>query len=199
MLAGKSYCAFKPEKDTRQQNTFITTIRGVIAINYTMVSTLSDLSIDADIIVIDEAQFFGPDLVPFCQSAKDRGKVVIVSGLDMDYNRNPFGQMGDLMAIADTVTKLSAVCACGKDASYTKKISGDKLRQIEIGDQCYIPCCVNCYLLDTSTPNIMQFRSDLRFSKELQVHEKTANVISEWLNKNGFKEASLALDCQFDL
>lgn len=63
----------------------------------------------------------------------------------MDFNRVPFGYMGSLMAIADSVTKLTAVCACGRDAIYTKKISGDKTRQVEIGDHYYVPCCAECY------------------------------------------------------
>jgi len=144
VIAGKSFCAFKPETDTRKQKTSISTIRGSIDLMLIPVSTLSKVP-DVDVIVLDEAQFFGEEVTSFCQQAKDLGKVVLISGLDMDHNRKPFGNMGDLMCIADSVCKLTAVCSCGHDAVYTKKISGDKSRQIEIGDQCYIPCCTECY------------------------------------------------------
>lgn len=146
--AQKAYYAVKPERDNRKQNTSITTIRGTIAMDFEPVAMLTGVPAEADIVVLDEAQFFGEELVSFCQYAKDQGKVVLVSGLDMDHNRKPFGNMGNLMAIADTVTKLAAVCSCGQDAIYTKKVSGDKTRQIEIGDQCYAPCCAECYLAD---------------------------------------------------
>jgi thymidine kinase len=144
-FAKKTYYAVKPEQDTRKQNTSITTIRGTIAMDFEPVAMLAGFPKEADIVVLDEAQFFHQELVSFCQYAKDLGKIVLVSGLDMDFNRKPFGHMGQLMAIADTVTKLTAVCACGNDATYTKKISGDKTRQIEVGDHCYIPSCAECY------------------------------------------------------
>ena len=144
-LAGKRFCAFKPETDTRQQKTSISTIRGEIDLCPMPVSKLTYIPQHVEVIVLDEAQFFNEEVVSFCQEAKDQGKVVLVSGLDMDHNRKPFGFMGDLMCIADSVTKLTAVCPCGKDAVYTKKIDGDKAQLIEIGDQCYLPYCAECY------------------------------------------------------
>lgn len=143
--AKKTYYAVKPERDTRKQNTSITTIRGTIAMDFEPVTMLTGIPKGADIVVLDEAQFFGEEVVSFCQYAKDKGMAVLISGLDMDYNRKPFGYMPQLMAIADSVTKLTAVCACGQDAVYTKKVGGDRTRQVEIGDQCYIPCCADCY------------------------------------------------------
>lgn len=143
--AKKTYYAVKPERDSRKQNTSITTIRGTIAMDFEPVAMLTGIPKGADIVVLDEAQFFGEEVVSFCQYAKDKGMAVLISGLDMDYNRKPFGYMPQLMAIADSVTKLTAVCACGQDAVYTKKVGGDRTRQVEVGDQCYIPCCADCY------------------------------------------------------
>ncbi|HQA60456.1 MAG TPA: hypothetical protein PK768_05490 [Tepidanaerobacteraceae bacterium] len=148
VLAGKKFRAFKPGKDTRQQRTSISTIRGEIDLSPTPVASLAELAglpTEIEVVALDEAQFFGEEVVAFCQHAKDQGKTVLVSGLDMDFNRKPFGHMGELMAIADSVTKMTAICGCGNDAAYTKKISGDKSQQVEIGDQCYIPCCARCY------------------------------------------------------
>lgn len=103
LIAQKQYRAFKPKADTRHQSTSISTIRSEIDLSPKPVETLTEMP-NVDVIVLDEAQFFGEEIISFCQEAKDQGKMVLVSGLDMDHNRNPFGYMGQLMAIADSVT-----------------------------------------------------------------------------------------------
>ena len=75
---------------------------------------------DADVIGIDEAQFFDPELPNVCDELAFRGIRVIVAGLDMDYLGKPFGQMPYIMAKADYVTKLHAICVrCGHIANYS--------------------------------------------------------------------------------
>lgn len=144
ILAGKSYAAIKPAIDTRKQEACIKTIRGVLELTLRPIHNLYCDSA-CEIIVIDEAQFFGEEIIEFCQIQKDKGAVLLISGLDMDYQRKPFGCMGQLMSIADSVTKLTAICSCGEEAIYTKKIAGNS-KQIEIGDKDkYIPCCADCY------------------------------------------------------
>jgi thymidine kinase len=77
------------------------------------------------VVGVDEAQFFDENIVDVVQKLANRGLHVIVAGLDMDYKGLPFGPMPKLMAIAEDVTKLSAVCVvCGQAASRTQKISG---------------------------------------------------------------------------
>ena len=74
----------------------------------------SDIRIKAkgyDVIGIDEAQFFDNEIVKICNDLANEGIRVIVAGLDMDYKGNPFGPMPNLMAIAEYVTKLHAICA----------------------------------------------------------------------------------------
>jgi len=104
---------------------------------------------DADVVALDEGQFFPPWVVDYCQSLKDQGKTVIVCGLDMDARRQPFGAMGQLMAVADSVLKLTAVCSCGADARYTwlkGDYTGEKGNLILIGDvDRYEARCSNCY------------------------------------------------------
>ena len=74
------------------------------------------------VVGIDEAQFFSDGIISVAQKLADRGIHVIVAGLDMDYLSQPFGPMPQLMAIAENVTKLSAVCVvCGGTASRTQK------------------------------------------------------------------------------
>lgn len=145
ILAGKTYRVYKPKIDIRKQNTSIQTIRNKIEVFPAYVSKTNFIVSDAEVIVLDEAQFFPENIVKACQEIRSYGKVVLIAGLDMDYKRQPFGYMGQLMSIADSVTKLTAICSCGKDAIYTKKIiSSDNL--IEIGDKDkYIPCCADCY------------------------------------------------------
>jgi len=149
ILAKKNINLIKPDIDTREQRTEIATIRNKVIITPTIISpeTLPKLTLltNFSVIAIDEAQFFKKSLINFCQLLKDQGITVLVSGLDMDHLRQPFGYMGHIMAIADSVTKLTAVCSCGKEAAYTKKINNND-SIIDIGDSNkYTACCNNCY------------------------------------------------------
>ena len=80
-----------------------------------------------DVIGIDETQFFDNGIVKICNDLANEGIRVIVAGLDMDYKGNPFGPMPNLMAIAEYVTKLHAICAkSGNLANHSYRISNDK-------------------------------------------------------------------------
>jgi thymidine kinase len=101
---------------------------------------------DADVIGVDEAQFFDTEIANVCDELAFRGVRVIVAGLDMDYLGNPFGQMPYLMAKADYVTKLHAICMqCGNIANYSyRKIPNED--QVMLGAKdVYEPRCRNCY------------------------------------------------------
>lgn len=105
------------------------------------------LASDAQVIGIDEGQFFDDSLVDVCQQLADNGIRVIVSGLDMDFQRHPFGSMPKLMAVADTVTKVHAVCVeCGAPAMYSFRTVADE-HQVLLGEKNkYEPLCRICYL-----------------------------------------------------
>lgn len=106
----------------------------------------------ARVIAIDEAQFFGPEIVDVVEEMASRGKRVIVAGLDSDFLARPFGPMPALMCKADYITKLLAVCVrCGNPANRTQKIAGGT-KQIEIGgvDQ-YEARCRKCFVPYTSS------------------------------------------------
>ena len=106
------------------------------------------LSRDVDVIGIDEAQFFDDNIVAVCNQLALRGIRVIVAGLDMDYQGKPFGPMPDLLAIADYITKLHAICVkCGNIASFSyRKIPQEG--QVVLGERdIYEPRCRYCYQL----------------------------------------------------
>ena len=85
------------------------------------------LSKDVDVVALDEAQFFDNGIVDVCNQLANSGKRVIVAGLDMDYEGNPFGPMPNLMAIAEFVTKVHAICTkTGNLANYSHRISKSK-------------------------------------------------------------------------
>ena len=108
-------------------------------------SKIIELAADADVIGIDEAQFFDDGILEVCEVLVMKGKRVIVAGLDMDYQGNPFGQMPNLLAIADYITKLHAICMkCGNIAniSYRKIATGG---QVLLGEKdIYEPRCRIC-------------------------------------------------------
>ena len=102
----------------------------------------------ADVIGIDEAQFFDEELPTVCDQLALRGVRVIVAGLDMDYLGNPFGPMPSLLSKADFVTKVHAICViCGNIANYSYRKTAESA-QIVLGEKnLYEPRCRICYNL----------------------------------------------------
>lgn len=85
------------------------------------------LAPDSTVVAIDEAQFFDASLIPLVQELADRGLRVIVAGLDTDFRGEPFGPMPTLMAQAEVVDKLHAICmVCGEPASRTQRLVNDR-------------------------------------------------------------------------
>jgi thymidine kinase len=104
---------------------------------------------DVDVIGIDEAQFFDDEIPNVCDELARRGVRVIAAGLDMDFTGKPFGQMPFLMAKADFVTKLHAICVkCGNIANYSYRIIPSD-EQIMLGAKnAYEPRCRKCFNLN---------------------------------------------------
>jgi thymidine kinase len=104
------------------------------------------LAQDVDVVGVDEAQFFDPEVTAVCEQLALRGIRVIVAGLDMDYKMQPFGQMPNLLAIADYITKLHAICVvCGNIANYSYRKSNEQ-NQVVLGEKDkYEPRCRHCY------------------------------------------------------
>lgn len=104
------------------------------------------LSGDVDVVGIDEAQFFDRRLVEICRLMADRGVRVIAAGLDMDFQGKPFGPMPELMAVAEHVTKVHAICVrCGDPALYSHRLSANS-QLVVLGEKnLYEPLCRHCF------------------------------------------------------
>jgi thymidine kinase len=139
---------FKPALDTRFSMSDVVS-HDANAIPSTSVDSASQiilLSSEADVIGIDEAQFFDNDLVRVCSELAETGKRVIVAGLDQDFMGRPFEPLPQLMAGAEFVTKLHAICVvCGAPANHSQRISGGTDR-VELGaTDAYEPRCRECF------------------------------------------------------
>ncbi len=101
---------------------------------------------DVDVVGIDEVQFFDDNIVNVCRQLADRGVRVICAGLDMDYLGNPFGPMPQLMAVAEYVTKVHAICVkCGNLAHPSHRLT-DSGKLVELGEKdTYEPICRHCF------------------------------------------------------
>ncbi|MDR0692584.1 MAG: thymidine kinase [Prevotellaceae bacterium] len=101
---------------------------------------------EVEVVGIDEAQFFDNHLVEICKELADRGIRVIVAGLDMDYLGKPFGPMPHLMAMAEYVTKVHAICVrCGNLAHHSHRLT-DNNRLVVLGEKdTYEPLCLHCF------------------------------------------------------
>lgn len=108
--------------------------------------TILLLANEVDVVGIDEAQFFDREIINVCETLALKGIRVIVAGLDMDFQGKPFGPMPQLLAIADYITKLHAICVkCGNIAniSYRKTMHEE---QVMLGERdVYEPRCRKCY------------------------------------------------------
>ena len=120
---------FKPSTDVRYSENKVVShdSNEIISKSVSSSKEIIQLSKDIDVVALDEAQFFDDGIVDACNELANGGKRVIVAGLDMDYEGNPFGPMPNLMAIAEFVTKVHAICTkTGNLANYSHRISKSK-------------------------------------------------------------------------
>ncbi len=125
-IARLKVAAFKPAIDDRYHHEAIASHNGLMADAHPVQNPGEIpglLSQDIDVVAIDEVQFFEPDVVSICQILADQGKRVICAGLDQDFRGKPFGPTPVLLAVAEYVTKLQAICVkCGSPASRTQRL-----------------------------------------------------------------------------
>lgn len=148
-IARQTVEIFKPSMEVRYDESQIVS-HDANSIQSTPVPSSSNILLlghDADVIGIDEAQFFDDQLPYVCQTLANSGIRVIVAGLDMDYLGKPFGPMPQLLATADYISKVHAICiSCSDLATHSHRIVEDS-SLILLGEKdSYIPLCRSCYV-----------------------------------------------------
>ncbi|MDP4162982.1 MAG: thymidine kinase [Bacillota bacterium] len=125
-FAKQKIAVFKPKIDNRYSEESVVSHNGSSFIALPIAHSteiLQHIDAEVDVIAIDEVQFFDDEVVRIIQQLADSGYRVITAGLDQDFRGEPFGKMPALMAVAELVTKLQAVCAvCGSPASRTQRL-----------------------------------------------------------------------------
>jgi thymidine kinase len=148
VIAKQRVAVFKPEMDVRYDQRYIVSHNDhkIASDGVKDEHELLEKAADSEVIGIDEAQFFGIDLVEVCQEMANAGKRVIVAGLDMDYRGKPFEPIPQLLAVAEYITKTHAICVvCGNPAHYTQRIVKKADRILLGASDIYEARCRNCF------------------------------------------------------
>ncbi|MDO8999546.1 MAG: thymidine kinase [Bacteroidota bacterium] len=139
---------FKPTVDTRYDEFKVVSHQGIEIISTPVPSSANILLLatDVDVVGIDEAQFFDDELPYVCNQLADRGIRVIAAGLDLDFTGKPFGPIPNLIATAEYVTKVHAICMqCGNLAYVSHRKTNDA-NLVMLGEtDSYEPLCRNCF------------------------------------------------------
>jgi thymidine kinase len=154
IIANQKAIVFKPQIDNRYETDKVVSHNGISikAVVVNNANEIKEIAEDYDVIGIDEAQFFDNSLINIVENLADNGKRVIIAGLDQDFRGEPFGIIPHLMAIADSVDKLHAICVvCGAVATKSQRLINDKPASyndptILVGSkEVYQPRCRKCY------------------------------------------------------
>jgi thymidine kinase len=146
--AGLKVEIFKPSIDKRYSEIRVVSHdeKSIISTPVDNASSILLLTGHTDVIGIDEAQFFDESLTDVCNQLADNGVRVIIAGLDMDFMGKPFGPMPALLAVAEHITKVHAICVrCGNLAQYSFRKSQEESVVLLGEKDIYEPLCRNCY------------------------------------------------------
>lgn len=156
-IANQKVEIFKPKVDTRYDDRKVVSHdeNSILAVPIEHSKKLLEMTDGISVVGVDEAQFFDADLPHVCQSLALRGKRVIIAGLDMDFRGQPFGPMPDLLAVAEYITKVHAICQhCGNLATHSFRLAAEE-EQVLVGEKdSYEPRCRTCYAMG----NILNLR-----------------------------------------
>lgn len=154
-IAKQSVKIFKPDIDSRYSGNSIVSHseQSLPSVILKDINEIIGLCKDAQVIGIDEAQFFSNDIIDICNNLAYEGKRIIVAGLDQDYRGIPFGPMPQLLATAEYITKTLAICVvCGNPADKTqRKISSPELIVVGAAD-IYEARCRRCHYIPGENP-----------------------------------------------
>ena len=166
IIAKKKVAVISPDVDTRAKGDYIESRNGLWLDAIKVKNSIQILSVvkDAEVVAIDELQFFDKNIIDVISVLMKEGRKVIGTGLELDFKAEPFGSMPELMCIATTVDKLHAVCMkCGcEHATRTQRLingkPADKSSPLIMigGDETYEARCIKCYELPDSKPNKKQ-------------------------------------------
>ena len=147
-IANQKVEIFKPKVDTRYDEASVVShdANSILSTPIAHSTKMLGLVESVNVIGIDEAQFFDQQLPEVCQSLALKGIRVIVAGLDMDYQGKPFGPMPNLLAVAEYITKVHAICQhCGNLATHSYRLAAEE-GQVVLGEKdTYEPRCRTCY------------------------------------------------------
>jgi thymidine kinase len=149
-IARQNIQIFKPALDKRYHANNIVSHNenSIEATPVDISSEIIALSENAEVIGLDEAQFFDESIIGVCDALANAGKRVIIAGLDMDYLGKPFGCMPQLMSIAEYVTKVHAICiVCGEVASHSYRLSSSNEKVLLGETDLYEARCRRCFNL----------------------------------------------------
>jgi thymidine kinase len=149
-IARQKVAIFKPFIDTRYAEDHIVSHNraSIPSVSVHKPQEILQLGGDADVLGVDEAQFFDESLVGVCQRLADRGRRVIVAGLDLDYRGEPFEPIPQILAVAEYITKTLAICVvCGNVANRTQRVVSDSERIIVGASEVYEARCRHCFTI----------------------------------------------------
>lgn len=158
-IANQKVEIFKPKIDTRYDEVKVVSHdeNYILAVPIDSSHKLLELTDGVGVVGIDEAQFFDDELTEICQSLALKGKRVIVAGLDMDFKGRPFGPMPNLLAVAEYITKVHAICQhCGNLATHSFRLAAEG-NTVLLGEKdSYEARCRTCY----SMGNILKLQTE---------------------------------------
>ncbi len=147
-IARQKVAIFKPKVDTRYSNDHIVSHSEAKLLS-TVVQCSDEIlakAEDAQVVGIDEGQFFDPGIVDVAEELANAGKRVIIAGLDQDYRGKPFEPMPQLLAVAEYITKTLAICVvCGNPADRTQRITPAQERVLVGAKEAYEARCRKCF------------------------------------------------------
>jgi thymidine kinase len=149
-IAKQTVKIFKPRIDIRYSESDIVSHseQSLPSILISDINEIIELAKDAQVVGIDEAQFFSNDIVDICNRLANQGKRVIVAGLDQDYKGIPFEPMPQLLAIAEYITKTLAICVnCGNPADKTQRKTTSSERVVVGAADIYEARCRKCHYI----------------------------------------------------
>lgn len=149
-IAKQRVLVFKPKIDTRYSESEIVSHseQSLPSILVSSPEEILELSKDAQVIGIDEVQFFPSEIIDVCNTLANQGKRVIVAGLDQDYKGMPFEPVPQLLAVAEYITKTLAICVeCGNPADKTQRKISSKERVIVGASEVYEARCRKCHFI----------------------------------------------------